>query len=1308
MDYDFTRLSTRSFEQLTQALATAVIGPGIVVFGDGPDGGREATFDGKLSFPDPVAPWHGYGVVQAKFRQRPEGTGKDGEWALNELKKEIQKFTLSGRGLRKPEYYLFVTNVVLSPGAEKGGKDKLAKFLNSKKKALGLKDFRIWDYDQLRVLLDGQEGVRTNYSAWITPGDVLAAVLEQMQPRCQDFQAVMLNYVQKELLAEQYVRLGQAGHSEQDRMPLARVFVDLPIAKYRANDAERVFGEDSEPRRAVQSLLILGAQLLDPQSNEQKNKLAPASEPGRVVFIGGPGQGKSTVGQFLCQLHRVALLKLQKPLPDVQQACAMIEAQCGEEGLELPAVPRFPVRVELNAFAAELDKQTCSSLFDYILQRVRRRAERDLSADDLRAWMAKYPWLLVLDGLDEVPASSNRDAVLEAVSNFRIDAHQANADLLLLATSRPQGYDNDFSSQYFRHEELQALNVEQALHYAGRLLKQRFDADQDQIEKLTSRLKQASEEEATARLMRSPLQVTIMALLVENLGQPPKERWRLFRDYYDVISRREKGRDIPAAKLLNTYQADIDAIHQQTGLSLQLRAEQSGSTDALLSKDEFAQLVAHRLQQEGHVGCQEKRLQDGIMEAALDRLVFLVAPQAEKIGFEIRSIQEFMAAQALMNGGDEHVRARLRAIAPAAHWRNVFLFAAGRCFHDKQHLRDSLYTLCGELNEGEGLLDAGELERNILAGSRLALDLLEDGSMNSQPGQLNKYVRLALRLMELPPCQEHIRLAALYQSGLESVFKEEIEKQLAQALVEQQLGAWRVVLQLQAKGVGWVDALAQSCWPENNPEAVIAICRATDGVEVTDWLALKWSEAVIKLPPYKSDFGFQKDWQERFASRDCIPSWLNKIWMWTAQQIDKRLEINLAGIEGIAVRVRSCFAKSSETELVNEAGNVSPDWAWLINQFNFRFAPSKEKLAQIIAETENDNFPINMLNYSAASSWPVANCVHAEVDKDTLSKCRVSALSGALGDHQDWAKAEIRWRENGIALGDLNYIPSTHLPFDGSCAEIGFVDKLYGYSISNGSEEQIRSLVEIWREISHPTRKSQIASVLFFALNNIFIKVDEWREVFKNNIEKFHISIVSDAADKWVLLDYLRIWPTEYWQQAECLVVLDVLGQAAKFHIRSDVNQYAARVESLAACHQQNVSVWRIFSVCCATGYKPQRIELISNPDNFSDPKGKAAALLVQIAQARWQENDVPVLVEQAFTINESKPGLLDDLLRLIERQQMSGRAVECLLSELYSHLPCQEWTLRKTCMQAMQDRQRRRMSDGAVLMPSFVPSTRH
>ena len=75
-DYALSRLSSRSFEHLVQALTVRVMGPATLVFGDGPDGGREAIFEREVAYPSESDPWNGYGVVQVKFLQRPSSTSK--------------------------------------------------------------------------------------------------------------------------------------------------------------------------------------------------------------------------------------------------------------------------------------------------------------------------------------------------------------------------------------------------------------------------------------------------------------------------------------------------------------------------------------------------------------------------------------------------------------------------------------------------------------------------------------------------------------------------------------------------------------------------------------------------------------------------------------------------------------------------------------------------------------------------------------------------------------------------------------------------------------------------------------------------------------------------------------------------------------------------------------------------------------------------------------------------------------------------------------------------------------------------------
>jgi len=220
LDYQLERLNTRSFEQLIQALGIEILGPQLMIFGDGPDGGREATFDDAVNYPVAPKTWNGYGIVQAKFRQQPDSQAKkNADWAIQQLKSEFQK--LKPRLKRKktaasndricPEYYIFATNLSLSPVVQTGGKDRVRSLLDGFKKSHGLKDYAIWDGDQIRRFLDANTGIRTTYTAWLLPGDVLAEMMKVLELDKTDFPSTIRRYLESELLDDQFARLGQGG-----------------------------------------------------------------------------------------------------------------------------------------------------------------------------------------------------------------------------------------------------------------------------------------------------------------------------------------------------------------------------------------------------------------------------------------------------------------------------------------------------------------------------------------------------------------------------------------------------------------------------------------------------------------------------------------------------------------------------------------------------------------------------------------------------------------------------------------------------------------------------------------------------------------------------------------------------------------------------------------------------------------------------------------------------------------------------------------------------------------------------------------
>lgn len=184
--HDLSRLNEQDFEHLAQALMMAVFGRGTEVYGDGPDGGRDATFDGVVLLPEEAGggTWAGYGVMQAKFLRRPHGDTRDAGWLAQQLKKEFGKWSgpksqRASKG-RTPAYLLVVTNVVLSPALGGGGIDTIERLISEQAAALGLKGWWVWHYDTLGRLLEIYPGIRRSYTGEILPGDVMSSVLERM------------------------------------------------------------------------------------------------------------------------------------------------------------------------------------------------------------------------------------------------------------------------------------------------------------------------------------------------------------------------------------------------------------------------------------------------------------------------------------------------------------------------------------------------------------------------------------------------------------------------------------------------------------------------------------------------------------------------------------------------------------------------------------------------------------------------------------------------------------------------------------------------------------------------------------------------------------------------------------------------------------------------------------------------------------------------------------------------------------------------------------------------------------------------
>jgi hypothetical protein len=84
--------------------------------------------------------------------------------------------------------------VVLTPALQAGSKDKALAILGAFARKNKLKGFAPWDSDQVRTFLDALPEVRQTYASWITTGDVLTHVINQLQWQRSDFETSWLAF----------------------------------------------------------------------------------------------------------------------------------------------------------------------------------------------------------------------------------------------------------------------------------------------------------------------------------------------------------------------------------------------------------------------------------------------------------------------------------------------------------------------------------------------------------------------------------------------------------------------------------------------------------------------------------------------------------------------------------------------------------------------------------------------------------------------------------------------------------------------------------------------------------------------------------------------------------------------------------------------------------------------------------------------------------------------------------------------------------------------------------------------------------
>ena len=831
-------------------------------------------------------------------------------------------------------------------------------------------------------------------------------------------------WVARELREDQHARLDHVGRPPEAAIHLARVFVDVAVSRSSAGDEEDAEAPATSKAAvgAVEHLLSVrpvlhGAIHTEENLAERSVLRPPLRRPQRAasfLLIGGPGQGKSTLSQVLCQVFRAEILAPAEGVLDEADRNALRSLRDDASALALPspAAPCLPLRIILRDFAAWLFQEGAgvpNALPAFIASRMSRLLGNVAVPPEAHLLAISHvPWLLVLDGLDEVPVSGGRFKMLVAIRAFLNSPEAQRSPSLVVATTRPQGYGGELGD--FETLHLLGLSHARMWMFATRLVTARYPGADERQAEILERLQAAWQEPTGRKLLRTPLQITLMADLATQVGRIPGDRWKLFADYYRVMYARETGRsNLAHATLLDQLRAQITVLHQRAGLWLQIRSEQSGSTDALLSRDELAGLVDAVLLEDYEDAGERARLVEDVLQAAVERLVFLVQSQEGKYGFEIRSLQEWMAAEALLNGSEADVKERLKHVAPVQAWRNVVLFAAGKCFADLFHLADFVVNeLCTWLNDE---CEHPEV-RATLTGSELALDILQDGAVREQRGRAKKLAQIALRLLDLPPAEVHERLAIMGGREFEPLLRGDIERRMQGGPEEHRLAAWVTLLVLTHGQGHWPVEIADRCWPRDG-SALPSIMRAMIDAQApaSAWFLEKLSLHRKHIPPGALQGLVVLDDTPR-------PGWLSGLQ--AVFDDDEHRGPDEDGFPlldqpggGLMLGLPESFAPAS---LIFE--DAPPAWRPLVAAARFLRQPTPSRLAEELRYLALGFDDRTVERFWWSFPWQLLLALREATSELELLLLADRIEAGENGDERAWEAAEQAWKQ-GLRVEDV-------------------------------------------------------------------------------------------------------------------------------------------------------------------------------------------------------------------------------------------------------------------------------------------------
>ncbi|MCY4673021.1 MAG: hypothetical protein OXD43_04520 [Bacteroidetes bacterium] len=731
MDYHYEVLDANRFQQLVQALIVGEFPTAQCMPVGQPDGGRDAfSFHGSRKQSQFI-------VFQVKFSRDP--LSKNPRDIINALiKSEKAKVAeLIQRGLNQ---YILVTNVQGTGHLDFGSIDEACKFMAAE---FGI-SAQVWWRDDLSRRLDGAGHVKWSFPEILKATDILPFLLAGTKNAHQGRADLALrSFVAAQYRSDKNVRFKQLNLNHK----LTTLFVDLPIgAKEPQVEGDSpclpYVGDANDIRTYVRRIYRYDdSAISDIHEVDYPFRAAsfflqmPISKgASRFVVEGAPGQGKSTVSQFLCQVNRLRILQ------DVQELDSI--------KTELKEAPvRIPFRVDLRDFAAWFSgrdpyeyttektiKRTGSlSLEAFLATQVTRESGGiEIKEDELVQLFERSHSLIIFDGFDEVADLRIRSRIADEIckGTDRLSVHAES--LQIIVTSRPAAFSNSpgFPEDEWFHLRLKDLHHPNIEEYSKKWISASELSPQDG-DQISLTLRDKLDQPHIRDLARNPMQLSILLHLIHMQGVAlPEKRTTLYEEYIKLFFNREAEK----SDIVRNHRELVLSIHGMLAWVLHTQVE-CGEGSGNIDKTGLHDVIKAYLESKGH----DPTLAKDLLEGTVERVGALVSRVEGRFEFEVQPLREFFVARHLYETAPYSPAGspcngtkldRFEALASSFYWTNVTRFFCG--FYDAGELASLV----------DGIKALGDLEDYGLLNHprRLAMMLLSDHVFSQAPKVVKRLI----------------------------------------------------------------------------------------------------------------------------------------------------------------------------------------------------------------------------------------------------------------------------------------------------------------------------------------------------------------------------------------------------------------------------------------------------------------------------------------------------------------------------------------------------------------------------------------